>query len=78
MTPIGDVISDLLSRGDLPERLEARRDAYPIRAGDVLTWTGAGWECAARDVVLLPWAARRLFFSGALRPAEEQLCLLSA
>jgi len=77
MTPIGDVITCLLSRGDLPERLEARRDAYPLRSGDVLAWNGAGWECPARDLVLLPWAARRLFLAGALRGAEEQLCLIA-
>jgi len=75
MTPIGQIVGAMFDRGQIPERLEAVRAAGPCRPGDVLVWVGTGWECAARGVVVAPWAARRLFWAGAVRAAKEQLCL---
>lgn len=52
---VGSVIEGLFSRGELPTRIVALRDAWPIvRAGDQFVWCDerSGFVCArGRDLI---------------------------
>lgn len=82
MTPapaqtVGNVLGQLLDRGELPERIQLLHDntRHGLRAGDVFTWSdqARAYQCAGRGVSILAFHVRERFFEEFNWAPPEQL-----
>jgi hypothetical protein len=56
---ISEGICTLFAKGDLPDKVRVKKAQFPFRFGQVLTWTGEGYEMPGSVFIFYAFLIRR-------------------